>query len=252
VSVYRIYRSLKQGFIPDESNSYEDLDVTQVFKHITPHGFKTVYRQLNEYDAQVYTDENVEIGKVYYYRVCAIDKSGLTGEASDEVSVFVEPNNFPDIQAQSIYRGYKPFMAIDGSDQSRYSWVSAQYGGGTKRAPQDVWWSIKFPKALNMKGVKISNDILDSIPLPKKFTIEIMENSQWKQVKTIEAGNARVNEISFDAMKMVEGIRISVKGNDLSKSDNDDQVGFARLSEVYLIDGKNEVFPIRKMYEDNQ
>lgn len=252
VNIYRIYRSLKQGFIPNESNYYEDLDVTQVFKHITPHGFKTVYRQLNEYDAQVYTDENVEIGKVYYYRVCAIDKSGLVGEASDEVGVYIEPNNFPDVQAQSTYRRYKPFMAIDGSDQSRYSWVSAQYGGGTKRLPLDVWWSIKFPKALNMKGIKISNDIRDTIPLPKEFAIEVLENRQWRPVKTIEVGNVRVNEIYFDAMKMVEGIRISVKGSDLSASFNDNLEGFARLSEVYMINGNNEVIPIRRMYEDNQ
>lgn len=252
LGVYRIYRSLEKGFNPDSSNFYEDIDVTQVLKHITPHGFKTVYRQLNEYDAQVYTDENVEIGKVYYYKVCAIDKSGLAGEASDEVSIYIEPHNFPDVQAQSTFGSYEPFMAIDGSDQSRYSWVSAQYGGGTKRVPLDVWWSIKFPKTLNMKGIKISNDIRDSIPLPKKFTIEIMENSQWKQFKTIEAGKVRVSEISFDAMKMVEGIRISVKGNELSTSANDDQDGFARLSEVFMINGNNEAVPIRRMYEDKQ
>ena len=84
------------------------------------------------------------------------------------------------------------------------------------------------------------------------ISIEIMENSQWKQVKTIEAGEARVNEINFDAMKMVEGIRISVKGTDLSKSESDNQEGFARLSEVYMINGNNEAIPIRRMYEDNQ
>jgi len=251
IKYYRIFKSLKPGFKSEEADSYEDLDVSLVYKHTTPHGFKTVYRHLYEYDAQVYTDENVESGKTFYYKVVAIDNMGNTGEVSNEVAVKIETDNLPNVQAQSTLESNIPFKAIDGLDQSEYSWISAQYGGGTKSQPLDVWWSIKFSKALDMKGIKIFGDKRDSIPLPKQYTIQLWGNGHWESFTSANAGSDREILVDFVTLKKIDGIRILVKGTDLPASDNKSLDGFLRINEIYLVNALNEVIPIRKTIKEN-
>ena len=251
VKTYRIYKSQKSDFGPEKADSYEDLDVSQVFKHTTPHGFKTLYRELNEYDAQVYTDESVESGKTYYYKVVAIDNLGKSGEASNEVAVTIEPDNFPDVLAQSTFESNIPFKALDGSDKPDFSWVSAKYGGGTKNLPADVWWSARFRQPLKLKGLMIVNDNRDSIPLPKNYAIELFEDGQWHHIKTVNVGNERENSVNFESIREVEGVRISVKGADLPTSSIPELDGFVCLSEVKMINVNNDVVPYRGLLTDN-
>ena len=251
VKTYRIFKSLKSDFKPEKADSYEDLDVSQVFKHTTPHGFKTLYRKLNEYDAQVYTDESVENGKTYYYKVVAIDNMGKAGEASNEVTVTIEPDNFPDVQAQSTFESNIAFKALDGSDEPDFSWISAKYGGGSKSQPADVWWSARFRQPLKLKGLMIVNDKRDSIPMPKNYTIELFEDGKWNHLKTVTVGNERKISVHFESGTEVEGVRISVKGADLPTSSNPDLEGFVRLSEVKMINLNNEVIPYRGMLSSN-
>jgi hypothetical protein len=84
---YRIHRGTLPGFKPDDKNLLMTLDALQTFRHVTPHGFKTVDRQLREYDRQVVADETVSPGTTYYYRVCGVDKAGQPGTFSEEASV---------------------------------------------------------------------------------------------------------------------------------------------------------------------
>ena len=58
---YRIHRDAQAGFKPGDKNLLMTLDARQTFRHITPHGFKTVERQLREYDRQVMTDESAAL-----------------------------------------------------------------------------------------------------------------------------------------------------------------------------------------------
>ena len=76
---------------PTQENLLTTLDARQIFRHITPHEFKTVDRQLREYDRQVVADETAAHGTTYYYRVCAVDEAGQRGEFSEESSVKTKP-----------------------------------------------------------------------------------------------------------------------------------------------------------------
>jgi hypothetical protein len=91
VSQYRIHRGTQPGFKPDAKSLLTTFDARQTFRHITPHAFKTVDRQLREYDRQVVTDETAAPGTTYYYRICAVDEAGQLGEFSEESSVKTKP-----------------------------------------------------------------------------------------------------------------------------------------------------------------
>ena len=251
IRYYRIFKSLKPGFKPEEADSFEDLDVTLVYKHTTPHGFKTVYRHLYEYDAQVYTDENVEYNRTFYYKVAAIDNSGNTGEVSNEVAVKVEPDNFPEVQAQSTLEPNIPFKALDGSDNPDFSWISAKYGGGTKLSPADVWWSARFHNGLKLKGLKIITDVRDSIPLARQYFVDLFTNGHWDPLESNNAGLEREKVIHFGSLKMVEGIRIRVNGKDLPVSSVPELDGLVRLSEVKMINEENIEVPLRELLNNN-
>jgi len=85
VAAYRIYRSRQQGFVPGKENLLAEIDPSLKIRHTTPHGFNSVERSLSEFTMQMYADESVEANVTYYYRVCAVDRAGQEGEASDEV-----------------------------------------------------------------------------------------------------------------------------------------------------------------------
>ena len=64
-SHYKLYRSERQGFVPDESTFIAD---------ILP----------EEYVVARYEDLNLKKHTAYYYRVCAVNKQGICGKMSDE------------------------------------------------------------------------------------------------------------------------------------------------------------------------
>jgi hypothetical protein len=86
VNRYRIYRSRETGFRPAEKDLIGEINVDQKIRHTTPHGFNSVERRLSEFIQQMYADESIEPNTQYFYRVCAVDKAGKSGEYSDEVS----------------------------------------------------------------------------------------------------------------------------------------------------------------------
>jgi hypothetical protein len=90
VTRYRIYRSERPGFRPDVISLLDEIDATQRFQHITPHGYATVTRELRDYTMMVYPDESARPNRKYYYRVCAVDEAGQAGEPSDETSAMSE------------------------------------------------------------------------------------------------------------------------------------------------------------------
>ena len=125
-------------------------------------------------------------------------------------------------------------------------------GGGTKSHPLDVWWSVKFQKALEMNGIKISHDKRDSIPISRQYNIELLDNNKWSPFKEIHVGNDREILVDFCALKKINGIRILVKGSDLPESKDKTLEGYVKLSEVYLISKDNLPIPIRKVNQDSE
>jgi len=85
VHIYQIHRSKNEGFIPSTENRIATVDATVSFEHVTPHGFATVSRELKEFNRQLYIDQDIQDGDVFYYRVCAVDESGQSGTFSKEV-----------------------------------------------------------------------------------------------------------------------------------------------------------------------
>ena len=86
VTGYQIYRGTTPGFAPDDSTLLAIIDVTKTIKQVTPHGLSSVERQLSEYNRQMYMDESVRPGQIYYYKVCAVDGTGNVGPYSREAS----------------------------------------------------------------------------------------------------------------------------------------------------------------------
>jgi len=90
VTHYRVYRSETPDFRPGRETMLYDIDARQKFDHVIPHGFATVTRELRDFTMIVYPDESTRPNRRYYYRVCAVDDAGQSGECSDEVSAISE------------------------------------------------------------------------------------------------------------------------------------------------------------------
>jgi hypothetical protein len=86
VTHYRIYRGETPGFVPDSTHLLINLDARTKYTHVTPHAFATITRELRDYAKIIYPDESAKPNRRYYYKVCAVDEAGLSGEFSDEVS----------------------------------------------------------------------------------------------------------------------------------------------------------------------
>jgi len=87
---YRVYRGERPGFTADSTTLLEEIDATRTFEHVTPHAFAKVVRALRDYTMIVYPDESVQPNKQYWYRVCAVDAAGQSGELSDESTAKTE------------------------------------------------------------------------------------------------------------------------------------------------------------------
>lgn len=80
---YELHRGATPGFPVTETSRIAAIDVTQ-----PGNGSK---RALREYDHQMYADKDVRPRTTYYYRVCAVDASGQSGEVSDEATTTTKP-----------------------------------------------------------------------------------------------------------------------------------------------------------------
>jgi hypothetical protein len=86
ITRYRVFRSETPGFRPDSVTLVQDIDARQKFDHVIPHGFATVTRELRDYSMIVFPDESAKPNRRYFYKVCAVDDAGQTGEFSHEVT----------------------------------------------------------------------------------------------------------------------------------------------------------------------
>ncbi|MCP4403048.1 MAG: hypothetical protein GY801_37800 [bacterium] len=241
VVAYEIHRSKERGFTPCKSTLLKKYDATAVFDHTTPHGFKRISRPLKDYDRQLYTDMSVDADTTYYYKICAIDAAGQKGPLTEEAAVTTKPPSILDkcgkyTSAQSSYSSiYAPVMAIDGSGFWNDSWVSSPYGGGTKHAPQDVWWAMTFPETIKIKGIKKVGDNRGVIPLLKNFQIQIPDGQEWKTIREVKDASTKTTTSLFDEVVETKGIRIFVPAKDLPSSQKLSVDGIVRICELILL-----------------
>ena len=179
---YQIYRSKKEGFQPVASDLIGEINVSQIIKHTTPHGFNTVQRHLSEFIQQMYADESVEPDTDYYYRVCAVDRGGNQGEFSDEVSgkavlshLTIEGNRFfftggTKVSIRPAFAdGTEVHYTLDGKVPSR---LSPKYDGPiTVSKPSKMQAAVFYPgtdKPVALAEASFSEVIY---PAPKYNTV---------------------------------------------------------------------------------
>ena len=85
VDKYLIHRGEIKSFMPNETNLLHTLIPSK--DSIT---FNTINFSKSELNRQMYADKTAKVNKVYYYKVCAVDKSGNKGEYSDPAYAFME------------------------------------------------------------------------------------------------------------------------------------------------------------------
>jgi fibronectin type 3 domain-containing protein len=157
---YRIYRSEGAGFAPDSSNRLIEIDATQKFTHVTPHGYGSATRELRDYTMMVYPDESARPNRRYYYRVTAVDEGGLEGECSEEVSAISETKRV-------MFEGDRFFFdsatvdmrpVLDDGSQIRYTTDGSEPGPGSTLywSPVTITAPTRFRAALFYPGQVIS------------------------------------------------------------------------------------------------
>ena len=143
--------------------------------------------------------------------------------------------------AQSSYGSqYNPAMAVDGSHDSGSSWVSLPYGGLSKNSPADVWLGINLPQNTRIKGISIIGDNRKEIPILENFKIYSRLNGKMSLSGEFKNGGIKMTpknsfKIVFANEVNTDGILFCVNGADLPKSDNIEQDGIVRVSELLLI-----------------
>lgn len=95
VDLYEIYRSDTEDFGPAP-----DKLVGKVVPSEKILNYKGTYTH-SELERQMFNDNTAEVNKDYYYRVCAVDKSGQKGELSD--AAYIRMSEIPvDISVQTV------------------------------------------------------------------------------------------------------------------------------------------------------
>ncbi len=253
VRSYEVHRSTAGGFEPNEKTRIAVVDAQSVLKGGTGYGQTVIEYRLGEFDHQMYLDEAVEPSTTYYYRVCAVDTAGQKGAPSVEVRAATKAADplailGKGITAQSVYAPeYGVELAIDGSTDPYFAWISKPYGGGTKQNPNDVWWAFEFPKGrrLAISGVKIIGDHREVIPLQKNLQVQARVDGQWKTVG--QAIDAKQKDIVVQWQQPIEtdAIRIYVPAADLPETPPLDTTGIVRICELqFLLGDGRTVAPV--------
>lgn len=245
VQSYEVHRSTVSGFEPDDKTRIAVVDTQSILKGGGGYGQSAIDHRLAEFDHQMYLDEAVEPMTTYFYRVRAVDAAGQKGPSSAEVRATTKAadplaNLGKGITAQSVYAPeFGVELAIDGSTDPYFAWISKPYGGGTKQQPQDVWWAFEFPKGrrLSLSGVKIIGDHRDVIPLQKNLQIQARLDGAWKTVG--QAVDAKQKDILVQWPQPIEtdAIRVFIPAADLPETSPSDINGIVRICELLFVLG---------------
>jgi len=250
---YEVHRSTVSGFEPGSATRIGAVDAQSILKGGGAYGQTPIDYRLGDFDHQMYLDTAVEPTTTYYYRVCAVDATGQKGPFSQEVQATTKTLDplttlAMGITAQSVYAPqYGVELAIDGSTDPYFAWISKPYGGGTKEKPQDVWWTFEFPtgKKLALSGVKIVGDHREVIPLQKNLQVQARVQGEWKTVGRTSGATAKDLVIRWPRPVATDAIRVFVPAADLPQSTRADVDGVVRICELLFVlpDGR-EVAPI--------
>ncbi|MBN2294645.1 MAG: hypothetical protein JXM70_19610 [Pirellulales bacterium] len=233
---YRIHRSTKPHFSPDENTFIGSIELSKEIQYDTLWGVHMKNR-LDEYDRQLFRDETVEPGKTYYYRVCAVDAAGNCGEFSKTAGGRTESVEMARVvQASSQYsNSYPPYLATDNSKEDVQAWVSAPYGGGTKENPREVWIAFELPRKIKIVGIKKIGDERSIIPIQKNYAIQARITDEWQTVKEVRGATSNTNTVIFDEPVETAKLRLHIPVRDLPVSDDPREAGIVRVAELYLI-----------------
>ena len=255
IAFYEIHRSGKSGFSPKKNTLVGKISNSDIIEGEDTYGHQPIDYPVKDFDHAMFADMSVEWEPetTFYYKVCAVDAAGQKGAFSREAVATIKTFSPQEkqsrkaaselekllskyISAQSFYSdGFGAAMAIDGNNHWNNAWVSKQYGGGTKQAPQDIWWAIKFPETVKIKGVKKVGDDRDIIPLLENFQIQIPDGDKWKTIRQVKGASSKTTMTLFDKVVETKGIRIYVPSKDLPRSEVALTDGIVRICELMLI-----------------
>ena len=241
VTQYEVHRSTASGFVAGTNTLVGVVKSDDIPPRSGGYGESAIQYQNKDYDHVMFTDKAVKADTLYYYKVCAVDAAGQKGAFSGEVSIRTKALRVPEgwkVEAQSVYAPeYAPDLAIDGDADPFQSWISKSYGGGTKDKPLDVWWQVEFPagKPMTIKGVKITGDHRDVIPLQKNLQVQVRNGGTWKTIGEVKDAAAKDCAVTFAQPVTTEALRVFVPAADLPKSERADVDGIVRICELLFI-----------------
>jgi hypothetical protein len=250
---YEVHRSKVSGFEPSDATRIAVVDGRSVLKGGREYGQTPIDYRLGDFDHQMYLDTSVEPTTTYYYRVCAVDAAGQKGPFSRQVQATTKGADplvvlAKGITAQSVYAPeFGVELAIDGSPDPFFAWISKPYGGGTKEKPKDVWWEFQFPakKRLSLAGVKIIGDHREEIPLQKNLQVQARLEGGWKTVGQVRGAHEKDLVVRWPQPVETDAIRVLVPAADLPHSPRADVDGIVRICELlFLLPDGREAAPL--------
>jgi hypothetical protein len=243
---YEIHRGAQPGFTAGKTTLVGTVNSGDIPPRSGGYGESQTQHKVREYDHAIFADRTAPADAASHYKVRAIDAAGQPGAFSAEVTFqpkVTVPLRGCTVAAQSTYAPeYDAALALDGDPDPFQAWISKPYGGGTKTAPQEVWWSVEFEKPTRpMAGVKIIGDHRDVIPLQTALQVQVRENGAWKTVAEMKDAKEKDIAVTFPKALPVSGLRIVVPAADLPKSPaRADTDGIVRICEIEFVyaDGK--------------
>ena len=241
------------GFEPSSATRIAVVDGRSVLKGGRDYGQTPIDYRLDDFDHQMYLDTAVEPTTTYYYRVCAVDAAGQKGPFSREVQATTKAADplavlAKGITAQSVYAPeFAAELAIDGSPDPFFAWISKPYGGGTKEKPNDVWWAFQFPanRRLSLVGVKIIGDHREGIPLQKNLQVQARLEGSWKTIGRAIGASQKDLVVKWPQPVETDAIRVFVPAADLPHSPRADVDGIVRICELlFLLPDGREAAPL--------